>query len=79
MRGDDLKVLTLYVKFRLGDVVYLKIRQDSHKGMVTGITHRPTGTAYSITWEDGCESGHYDIELTDTYIPEYDLSNGDDD
>jgi hypothetical protein len=74
---DDLKTLTLYVKFRLGDVVYLKISADPFKGMVTGINIRPGGQHFTITWEDGRDSDHYEMELTTEYIEEFDEPTGD--
>lgn len=50
------------VKFNLGDVVYLKIRND-RPGMVTGIMFRPAGVSYYVEWGSG-ETSHFDIELT---------------
>jgi ribosomal protein L21E len=79
MRMDDLKTRTIYVKFDLGDIVYLKITPEQYKGMVTGISVRPTGNCYSVTWEDGHESTHYDLELTTEFIPDYSRKNAEED
>ena len=78
MRCDDLKSVTIYLKFRIGDVVYLKIRREKHMGMVTGISVRPNGCNFAITWEGGDESQHYDIELTSEFIPNFDSDTVDD-
>jgi hypothetical protein len=53
------------------DIVYLRVREEKKKGMVTGIGIRPGGTTYFVTWEEG-ESDHYDFELTSEFIPDYD-------
>jgi hypothetical protein len=76
---DDLKIRTIYVKFDLGDIVYLKINPEPYKGMVTGINVSPGGNYYSVTWEDGHESNHYDMELTTEFIPDYRAKNAEDD
>lgn len=65
---DDEKRLTIFTKFVLGDIVYLKIRKERNAGMVTCISVRPGNMIYyGITWEDGYEGTHYDIELTDSH------------
>lgn len=55
MKAEDLE-------FEIGDVVYHRLSGDP--GMVTGIHLRPSGITYSVTWEDRCETPHYEIELT---------------
>lgn len=78
MRQEDMKSVTLYVKFRLGDVVYMRIAKQKYAGMVTGYHVRPTGTLYAVTWEGCEESSHYDIELTAEFIPDFSADNCDD-
>lgn len=51
------------LKFHIGDIVYLQINPD-RQGMVTGILFRPTWFVYYITFADGNERTHYEIELT---------------
>lgn len=51
------------IKFHLGDTVYLAVNAEQ-KGMVTGIVFRPMGCAYYVTFADGQERTHYEIELT---------------
>ncbi len=55
--------ITDTVKFNLGDVVSLKLGDDS--GMITSITFRlDGGTLFSVSWADRTESAHYANELT---------------
>ena len=51
------------LKFHIGDIVYLQINPD-HPGMITGILFRPNWCIYYITFDDGNERCHYEIELT---------------
>lgn len=74
---EDLKAYTIYVKFYLGDVVYIKVAKEKYAGMVTGYSVRPNGVHYSVTWEGGEESFHYAIELTKEFIPDFDTDNVD--
>lgn len=71
MAEIDAKKIAIFSRFVLGDIVYLKIREEREPGMITGITVRPGTHIYHITWEDGCEATHYEIELTDTYEPKF--------
>ena len=75
---EDMKAITIYVKFRIGDVVYLKTASEKCKGMVTGLVTSPLGTAYDVTWEGGYDSRHFDIELTTEFIPDFDSDTVDD-
>lgn len=66
------KKITIFPKFSLGDTVFLKIREEREPGMVTGIVIKPDSYLnYCVTWQDGCEHTHYELELTDTYEPSY--------
>jgi hypothetical protein len=71
LQGDDVKAVTIYVKYRLEDVVYLKLAASKTPGMVIGFNVRPGGTAYVISWPDGSTTDHYGCELTSEYIPDY--------
>lgn len=52
------------VKFSLGDRVRHKAAgEDDNSGIVTGITFRPGGVQYEVTWGPHSESTHYDLEL----------------
>lgn len=67
-----LKTIELQVAYELGDIVFLKIECERIPGMVTGLSIRPNGVAYSVTWPGRAESSHYAMELTTDYIPQYD-------
>ena len=61
------------VCYELSDIVYLRVRSEKVKGMVTGYTFRPGSSAvYHVTWALGEESAHYAVELSDTYINDFD-------
>lgn len=79
MRTDDLKTRTIYVKFDIGDIVYLKLREDKYKGILGGFDVRPTGNTYFVAWEDGSNSYHYDMELTSEFIPTYNSTHAEED
>lgn len=56
--------MTDAVKFQLGDRVKHKVSDDDDSaGIVTGITFRPGGISYDVSWGPHGESSHYDIEL----------------
>ena len=58
--------------YHIGSIVYLRICPDRRKGMVTGIMLRPDMHLYLVTWADEtCERGHYEMELTTEYLPDY--------
>lgn len=71
IRTDDIKSVTIYPKFLIGDVVYLKMAEEKWAGMVIGYNVRPQGIAYIASWPDGSNDCHYDIELTKEFIPDY--------
>jgi hypothetical protein len=56
---------TYVAAFDLGDIVYMKVRDEPIKGMVASIVVRPAGVLYYVQWAD-CyqEGGHYEMELT---------------
>lgn len=51
-------------EFNLGDIVYLKVDDDSDKGQITGIVLRPGHHMYCVSWPDKNETRHFAIELT---------------
>ena len=56
--------MTETVKYQLGDRVKHKVSdEDDSAGIVTGITFRPGGVTYEVSWGPHSESTHYDIEL----------------
>lgn len=53
-------------EYDLGDVVYLRVRNEAIKGLVTGLIVRPGGVVYLVVWgQDGRENAHYAMELHD--------------
>jgi hypothetical protein len=66
--------ITIFPRFPMGSIVFLKVKSDREAGMVTGILVRPDESLlYYVTWENGYdEDSHYEIELTDTYEKQYD-------
>jgi hypothetical protein len=60
-----------YAKHWIGDVVFLRLRGERQPGMVTQVAIRLTGVLYGVTWGNGTESYHYDIELSLEYVPDY--------
>jgi hypothetical protein len=51
------------VRFKLGQIVFGRV--DGRAGMVTGITFRPHGHSYCVTWEhSNGEASVYEMELT---------------
>jgi hypothetical protein len=57
--------------YQIGDVIYLRVRDDALRGMITSITLTPGCPIYFIKWGDGSSSTHYEIEITTEYIPDF--------
>lgn len=57
----------LGAKFGLYDRVRHLTQDEGKPGVITGVSVRPGFLIYHVTWNSGCESGHYDgeLELTD--------------
>lgn len=53
-----------------GDVVYLRIREERTRGMITGVNLRPGGVCYGVQWP-GEESFHYEFELTTEFVHDF--------
>ncbi len=52
------------LRFALGDIVFLRVREDRQQGMITGIIIRPGFYVYLVSWSCGAEMPHFEIELT---------------
>lgn len=53
--------MTDVIKFNIGQEVWLKLDPEK-KGFITGITFRPSGHSYLVTWGTD-EVAHYEFEL----------------
>ena len=52
------------LKFEFGETVFHKVDPDN-PGMITGVSIRPGGVTWCVTWSDDLEEKwHYEIELT---------------
>lgn len=73
--SQDTQSLTMpryrHAVYWIGDIVYQRICEEPTKGIVTGVIVRVTGLVYLITWASGCESSHYDFELSTEFVPDY--------
>lgn len=66
--------LTITVAHEIGDIVYLRVVQERSPGIVTGYGIRPGNLVmYYVSWDDGCERLHYDLELCKEYCPTADI------
>lgn len=63
--GDDIRE----IDYAIGDVVYLKMRDDPIRGIVNGYHVRPESILYAVSWGDGNESIHYAMELSRDHVP----------
>ena len=52
------------LKYSIGDVVYLRVDDESRAGMITGVLMRLHGYVYYVTWGDRSETIHMEVELT---------------
>jgi len=52
------------LKFKLGQIVFLKTDREQLGRMVTGILIRPFGVIYYLTYAE-VETSHYEIEISD--------------
>lgn len=59
-----------------GDIVYLKVRPDQMPGMVTVVHIPPAGITYNVSWADGAETTHYEMELTREFTPDFGQGDG---
>lgn len=66
--NEDFKTWTVRSRFRVGDVVYLKVCDEPKRGMVTGICIR-SEVIYYVTWSNCTETVHHDCELSAEFVP----------
>lgn len=60
-----MEINEISTNLNIGQIVWLKV-QPEMKGMITGIIVRSgPSISYLITWNDGEESTHYEIEVTE--------------
>lgn len=65
------KKLEFDVLYDLGAIVYLRIKDERQPGMVTGFTVRQNAVIYLVSWPDGNERGHYEMELSSEFVPNF--------
>jgi hypothetical protein len=54
--------MTDSVKFQIGDIVEF-VPDRERKGLVNGISFKPTGVIYDVIWDDMTEQSHYEMEI----------------
>lgn len=61
--------------FWIGDVVYLRSRDDAMRGIVCGLQAFGSASvpciSYQLCWGNGTNTWHYDLELSTQYIPDW--------
>lgn len=63
---------TFTAAYGLGDVVYLRLRDEPQRGMVTRVEFRANGGAFfEVSWGSATSSWHYAVELTNEYVPDF--------
>ncbi len=55
--------MTIDNKFEIGDIVHYANEIGKDTGYVTGISIRPQGLLYLVTWSNKSETANYDFEL----------------
>lgn len=62
----------LKTRFWNGDLVYRLGAREKNPGHVTTVTFEYGGSVlYNVSWGNGDDSAHYDIELSFEYEPDY--------
>lgn len=67
----DVKARCFVAEFGLGEVVYLRVRNERLRGMILSVTFLPSGTYYRVSWANGTEGSHYPMELTREWEAEF--------
>lgn len=67
---------TFTSRYGIGEVVYLRLRDEQKRGMVTRVLFRPDGVMYETSWADAASSWHYEIELSSEYVPDFARETG---
>ena len=64
--------------FWLGDIVYLRVRDERVRGMVTTVLVYSSGQSYGVTWGDSVEEvTHQEMELTAEFVPDFGVTTED--
>lgn len=61
--------IRLSLPYGIGDIVFLRVNTQHWPGMVTALVLRPDGVMIQVTWAGGDVSSHFEMELTDTFVP----------
>lgn len=65
---------TISSAYWLGDTVYLRVRKECQRGIVTAVEVRPGGSIlYRVSWDDG-ETPHFDIELSSEFTMSFEVN-----
>lgn len=70
--GDDVREVT----HPIGSVVYLRMRDEPMRGLVTGYHVWPDQLSYAVTWGNGNETTHFAIELSAEFEPHFAAAGG---
>lgn len=63
---------TIDLDFDLGEIVFLRVRDEPEPGMVTGFCCALNNClTYYVSWPSGQELRHFAQELTREFIPSY--------
>jgi hypothetical protein len=55
-----------------GNIVYLRVEtMDKIPGVVVGYEIRNNALSYLVSWGSGKPTKHAEVELTDTFIPDF--------
>ena len=57
--------------YPIGQVVYLRCRDEAIRGMITRIQFSPNGLSFSVCWGNASETWHYPMELSTEYVPKF--------
>lgn len=69
---SNLRKIKVELWHAIGEIVYLRVRDEQIKGMVTAAHVFESGITYSVCWgDDGNETSHYAFELTSEFSPDF--------
>lgn len=59
-------------KYGCGDIVFLKVNDDRHPGMVVCVRFSPHGfPLYDVAWRGNSMTPHWECELTQEFVPDF--------
>lgn len=62
----------LRTAYWIGDIVYLRVRGERVRGMVTTVNVYSNGHSYGVTWgSDAQEVSHQEMELTNEFVLDF--------